>query len=118
MKTPDDDILLKEIKAVAAEVEYSPEALIGLGRDAAIWLRHALRPDFPPFPRTIDEALVELNSCDPASDWIAKLVPPGSKWERLQWPDGSVTIRLVDPRAKVLAAEHFPGSGNEGSEVR
>jgi len=110
MPTTSDKEILAATKAACKEFNCSPASLILAARDALQWSRTAVIPNFGPHPTLIDEAEISQEIMADWPDWVQDLVPAGSKWERLHWPDGSITIRLVTPRALVLAAKHFrPG---------
>ena len=111
--TNDTDILAA-LKRACAEFNYSPSAFISFARNAAEWQRTAVIPNFGPYPRHIDEGEITQEILAGWPEWVEDLVPAGSKWERLHWPDGSTTVRLVDPRALVLAAKHL--GAREGSD--
>lgn len=102
-----DQALLALIKTTAAEYGYSPHALLTMAASAAKWSSTAVIPNFGPSPQSIGEAEISPDILAVWPEWVAELVPPGSKWERLQWPDGSITIRLVNHQALVLAARNF-----------
>ncbi len=85
----------------------SPSAFISNGKAICDWQRWAIVPNFGPFPTQIDEVEIEEDVIESWPNWVAELVPVGSKWERLHWPDGSFTVRLVDGRLLVSAAIHF-----------
>jgi hypothetical protein len=104
---PTDTELLESLKAIAAKHGYAPEALLSLASDAASFNARAVIPNFGPFPERSDEAVIDAETLAVWPSWVAELVPPGSKWERLYWPDGSLTIRLINHRALVLAARHL-----------
>jgi hypothetical protein len=108
--TKKDEKLLARLKESAARYRYAPEALIKVGEDAAEFERNALIPVFGPFPQTIEEVPIDVETLGTWPDWVAEIVPLGSKWERLHWPDGSVTIRLVNPGGQVLAAKSNPAN--------
>ena len=107
----DDFELLKALKAAAQKANCSPYSLIHLGVGLAEWQRHAVTQAYGPYPHLVDQAEITLESLDAWPEWVATLAPAGSKWERLHWPDGSLTIRLVTPRALVLGAVHLPNGG-------
>jgi hypothetical protein len=99
-----DAELLAELKRIGAEYNYAPEAVLNLARAAVKFQRDALVPNFPPFPVEIDECEIADEVTQNWPDWISELLPKGSKWEQLHWPDGSRTIRLIDAHGGVLAA--------------
>lgn len=104
---PDDQELLRELKVVSKEANCTPLALIKLAQEAAKWQRQAGIFNFGPFPIQIEEAEFWPEMVPEWPDWVGEFVPVGSKWEQLRWPDGSITIRLVNPRGLVLAARHI-----------
>lgn len=110
MNAPDEleQHLLARLKASAEKYGFTPEALLLAGESAAEFQRLALVPILGPFPSATDEVTIgdEVLANWPA--WVAELVPSGSKFERLHWPDGSKTIRLVNHRLLVLAAKSLP----------
>jgi len=112
-----DNEILAAVKKVCEEVNYSPSALIAQARATVEWSKTAVISPFGPYPQGepgIDDAEITQEILDGWPDWVQDLVPAGSKWERLHWPDGSKTVRLVTPRARVLAAQHFL-PGEEGT---
>lgn len=106
MNTADefDQHLLTRLKASAEKYGFTPEALLLAGESAAEFQRLALVPIFGPFPSATDEVTIEEEALTNWPAWVAELVPSGSKFERLHWPDGSTTLRLVNPRGLILAA--------------
>jgi hypothetical protein len=60
-------------------------------------------PNFGPRPKRIEGAEISSDALSVWPEWVSELVPPGSKWERIYWPDDSITIRLVNHRGLVLA---------------
>ena len=106
-----DNEILAAVKAACSEFNYSPAAFISAARGALEWSRTAVIPNFGPRPRLIDEAEISQEILAAWPEWVQDMVPAGSQWERLHWPDGSITIRLVNPRALVLAAKHFHPGG-------
>jgi hypothetical protein len=110
-----DQKLLVRLKEAAARYGFTPEALLLAGETAAEFQSFALVPIFGPFPAAVDEAPIDQEALTNWPGWVADLVPAGSKWERLHWPDGSVTVRLVNPRARVLAATRVH-SGKQASQ--
>jgi len=112
-----DNEILAAVKEVCDEFHYSPSALITVARATVEWYKTAVIPNFGPFPTLIDEAEISQEILADWPEWVEDMVPAGSKWERLHWPDGSITIRLVNPRALVLAAKHFL-LGEEGNPAR
>jgi len=99
-----DRELLERLKESARKYGYTPGALLLAAEGAAELQKIAVVPVFGPYPQRIDEAAIGEEGLANWPDWVAALVPPGSKWERLHWPDGSATVRLVEPRGNVLAA--------------
>lgn len=108
-----DQEILEAVKTAAAKFHMSALALVNLGCALAEWQKHALIAAEAPYPRVIDEAEITTEAFESWPQWVVELAPIGSKWERLHWPDGSVTIRLVTPRAFVLAAKHLPARATE-----
>lgn len=96
--------LLAKLKGAAKKAGCPPSSLIAFGAEAAEFKRRAVVPNFGPFPHTVDEAPINPEVVAGWPAWVAELVPEGSKWERLHWLDGSITIRLVNHRMLVLAA--------------
>jgi len=110
MPPTNDREILAAVKAACSEFNYSPAAFISAARGALEWSRTAVIPNSGPHPTLIDEAEISQEILAGWPEWVQELVPAGSRWERLHWPDGSTIIRLVNPRALVLAAKHFlPG---------
>ena len=99
--------LLNLLNAAAVDSGYSAEALVAMAIAVAKWKKTAVVPNLGPYPQEIDEWEFTSESLASWPEWVARLVPPGSKWERLHWPDDSVTIRLVNQHSLVLAAKHF-----------
>lgn len=110
-----DHELLQALKNTAAEHGYSPDAFLAMASAAVKWNATAVIPNFGPYPTAIDEVEIDSDTLALWPAWVADLVPPGSKWERLHWPDGSITIRLVNHRSLVLAAHHFSKKDEPGS---
>jgi hypothetical protein len=102
-----DQELLNQLRTAATDCRYSPEAFLAMAIDAAKWQAKAAIPNCGPYPTEIDEAEIDSEILAVWPEWVSRLVPAGSKWERLHWPDGSVTIRLVNHRGLVLAANQF-----------
>lgn len=107
MNLSSDEEILAAVKAEAAKFNLSVSYFIGLGSAIAKWQTYALIPNFGPAPHTIDESEITQETLDEWPEWVADLAPAGSKWERLHWPDGSITIRLVTNKALVLAAKRL-----------
>lgn len=110
MNIRDDSDLLAALKQMAADNNCSPAAFLHLAESAAEYQRRAFIPNSGPFPLVIDEAAITAHDLAAWPAWVSKLVPPGSQWEKLHWPDATVTLRLVDPRGGVLAAKFLPAS--------
>jgi hypothetical protein len=108
-----DGEILAAVKTASVEFSISPGRFIEMGRYMARWQEYAVMPNFPPFPHTIDEAEITLEVFNSWPEWVGELAPPGSKWERLHWPDGSITVRLVNSRALVRAAVYLPAQATE-----
>jgi cation transport regulator ChaC len=108
-----DTRLLTELKATAAKLNYSPEALIVLGAAAVQHQQTSIMPNFPPFPQISDEAVIDTEILAVWPDWVEKLIPAGSKWQRLEWPNGGVTIRLIDTQRAVVAAAYTSPTENK-----
>lgn len=106
-----DQQLLDLLKETAGKHGYTPDAFLSLASSAAEWNSRAVIPNVGPYPTSIDEANIDRDALAAWPDWVSSWVTPGSKWERLHWPDGSVTIRLVNHRALVLGAAHLPREG-------
>ena len=114
MNAPNDDqALLGLLKRTAVEVNYSPEALISLGLATARWQAKVVLSSEPPFPVDVETEEITHQHLADWPDWVEDLVPAGSRWERLLWPDSSHTVRLVTKRALVLAGRHFESAPNE-----
>jgi|GEM_PF-6538269 len=110
MNTADelDQHLLARLKASAEKHGFTPEALLLAGESAAEFQRIALIPILGPFPSATDEVTISEEVLANWPAWVSELVPPGSKFERLHWPDGTTTIRLVNHHSLVLAAKLLP----------
>jgi hypothetical protein len=109
-----DSEILAAVKTMSAQFGMSPSAFIMLGRDIARRNKYAIIPLCGPYPRTIDKAEITQDTLYSWPEWVGALAPAGSKWERLHWPDGSFTVRLVNRDAAVLAAVHLPAQTTEG----
>ena len=109
----DDQDLLRLLTNSAAEVNYSPEALIRLGLATAQWQKKVVLGADPPWPEQVEvEEIMQEHLADwPA--WVQDLVPAGCRWERLQWPDASYSVRLLTKRGRVLAGQHFELAANK-----
>lgn len=99
-----DAELLARLKQSATRHGYTPGALILAGETMAEFQKIALVPIFGPHP-VIDEVTIDNKALAGWPDWVSELVPSGSTWERLRWPDDSVTIRLLGPGGQILAAK-------------
>jgi hypothetical protein len=97
--------LLSEPKRIGAKYNYAPEAVLVLAEAAVRFQVDALIPNLGPFPKEVDECDISESVMEDWPEWVGELLPRGSKWERLHWPDGSQTIRLIDDRGAVLAAK-------------
>ncbi|HUT60181.1 MAG TPA: hypothetical protein VNA25_20230 [Phycisphaerae bacterium] len=117
MPPTSDNEILAAMKEACNEFNCSPASLLLAAQDALRWQRTAVIPNAGPHPTLIDEAEISQEILADWPEWVEDMVPAGSKWERLHWPDGSITIRLVNPRALVLAAKHFL-LGEEGNPAR
>ena len=106
-KLTNDKDILAAMKQICSDFNYSPAAFLSFARAALQWSKTAIIPTGGPNPKLIDEAEITQEILVNWPEWVKDMVPAGSKWERLHWPDGSITIRLVNPRALVLAAQHF-----------
>jgi len=113
--TMSDSEILARVKEACKEFRCSPAYLLSTARTALEWNKTSVIPNGGPFPTLIDEAEITQEMLDAWPEWVAEVVPAGSAWERLHWPDGAITIRLVTPRALVLAAKNTrrgEGAGN------
>ena len=102
--TTDSELALA-LRKKAAELGYTPLALLSLAEAAADVNRWSVMPNFPPFPQVTDEFVILDEQLCQWPEWSAALIPPGSRMERLNWPDGTNTLRLVSPRGLVLATK-------------
>jgi hypothetical protein len=66
--------------------------------------------------RRIDEVEITQEILDAWPEWVQEMVPAGSKWERFHWPDGLVSIRLVNHRGLLLAAMQSDRGAEESDE--
>ena len=107
-----DRQLLARLKKSATKYGFTPEALLLAGETQAEFQRFALVPILGPIPLSVDQATIAEESLGNWPAWVAELVPLGSRWERLHWPDGSTTIRLINPGVSVSAAKYCPAKGN------
>jgi len=108
MNLTTDQEILEAVKTAAAKFHISASALIHFGCALAEWQKHALIAAHGPYPRVIDVAEITTEAFDSWPQWVGELAPIGTNWERIHWPDGSFTIRLVTRREFVLAATHLP----------
>ena len=113
MKEFSDEEILATIKSLTAEYRVSVSVFFGLAKAILEWQRWSVIPIFGPWPNLIEEITIDTEIFDSWPSWVRRLVPEGSKWECLRWPDGSATVRLVDPRARVLAAEHLMSTASK-----
>jgi hypothetical protein len=100
-----DPELLSKLKRIGAKYNYAPEAVLSLAEAAVRFQVDALIPNLPPFPKQVDECDISELVMEQWPEWVGELLPRGSKCERIHWPDGSQTIRLIDDRGAVLAAK-------------
>lgn len=99
----DDLSLIRQLRQAADSVNHSPAALIQLGVSAAKWHSYSVLQASPPWPELVEESVVTEEHLAQWPHWVSNLVPDGSKWELLHWPDGSKTIRLMTPQGRVIA---------------
>ncbi len=99
-----DTELGQTLRAKAASLGYSPDALLKIAEAAADFHRWSVLPNFAPFPRLTAEQTISPEHLAGWPDWSEKLILPGSRIESLLWPDGTTAIRLLSPRGRVLAA--------------
>ena len=105
MNSPNTDSeLATALREKAAELGYSPLALLGMAEAAAAVNRWSVMPNFPPFPVVTQRSVLSEDQLDHWPEWSFCLIPPGSRMEQLDWPDGTITVRLVNPKGLVLAA--------------
>ena len=107
----DDLSLIRQLRQAADSVNHSPAALIQLGVSAAKWHSYSVLQASPPWPELVEDAVVTEAQLEQWCHWVKQLVPVGSKWERLYWPDGSHTIRLITPNGRVIAASQLNRQG-------
>lgn len=103
-----DEDLGRKVREVAASLNYSPEALIEFARAAAEHERWSVLPNFGPHPKVIAEKELEESDLAGWPDWINPLIGPGCRLENLEWPDGTITVQILSPRGRVLAASRIP----------
>lgn len=105
MNSPDNDSELGMFfRKKAAELGQSPLTLLKMAEAAALWHKWSVMPNFPPFPKEVESlVLSEVHLAD-WPEWSASLITPGCRIERLTWPNGTVSVRLLSPRGLVLAA--------------
>jgi len=107
-----DANLLIALKDASIKAGVSPGAFISLGEAFCEWRKHAVPDQLrPPYPR-IDAVEIDWDVLSKWPSWVTDYLCPGQRstmpqWERMQWPDGSVTVRLVDRQGLVLGARHF-----------
>ena len=102
-----DQKLLRRLKSSAKKLGYRPGALLLAGEQAAQFQKIAFIPILGPHPRITDEVAIDEEALMRWPSWVSKIVPPGSKWQRLHWPDGSISVRLIDANGEVLAARRI-----------
>ena len=117
MKEFSDEEILTTIKSLTAEYRVSVSVFFAFAKAMLEWQRWSVIPNFGPWPNLIEEITIDTEIFDSWPSWVSRLVPEGSKWECLHWPDGSDTVRLVDPRARVLAAEHLMSTTSEQNKL-
>ena len=103
-----DTELGQMLRAKAASLGYSPDALLNMAEGLAEWTRWSVTQAFGPRPHTVLQDTISEEHLAAWPDWSAKLIFVGCKIERLEWDDGRVTTRLLTPRALVLAADIEP----------
>ena len=113
MKEFSDEEILATIKSLTAEYKVSVSVFFAFAKAMLEWQGWSVMPLFEPWPNLIEEITIDTEIFDSWPSWVRWLVPEGSKWECLHWPDGSATVRLVDRRARVLAAEHLMPTTSE-----
>jgi hypothetical protein len=99
-----DEYIARKVREVAASLNYSPEALIELARAEAEHERWSVLPNFGSNPKVIAEKELEESDLTGWPDWISPLIRPGCRLENLEWPDGTIIVRILSPRNRVLAA--------------
>src|ERR1044071_8493361 len=105
MNSPQSDEELGRIfRGKAESLGYSPAVLMGFAEAAAHFQRWGVMPKSPPWPRVEQQETLGSEHLAAWPEWTAKLIPPGSSIEGMTWPDGTLTIRLLCPRGRVLAA--------------
>ena len=92
------------LRAKATALGYSPDALLALAEAFAEKKRWFILPTFAPFPEFVAEHIITPEHLEGWPDWSANLISAGSRIDMLRWPDGTVVVRLLSPRALVLAA--------------
>ncbi len=92
------------LRSKAESLGYSPDALLSLAEAAAYFSRWSILPNFGPQPQLEIEETIGPEHLAAWPEWTTKLIPPGSRVERIIWPDGTVATRLLSPSALVLAA--------------
>ena len=102
--SPSDTELGQTLRAKAASLGYTPDALLALAEAAADFQRWSILPNFAPFPQLTAEQIIGPEHLDGWPDWSEKIIPRGSQLESLLWPDGTITVRLVSPHGLVLAS--------------
>lgn len=105
MNTSTSDTELGQmLRAKAAALGCSPDALLKLSEAAADFQHWSIFPNFAPFPQITAELTIGPEHLAEWPDWSAKLIPPGTRMESLLWPDSTTTTRLVSARGLVLAS--------------
>lgn len=103
-----DEDLGRIVREIAASFNYSPGALLQLAREVAERERWSVLPNCGPQPALINEKNLEESDLEGWPEWINPLIGPGCRLEHLKWPDGTVTLRILSPRGRVLTASRIP----------
>ena len=104
-----DSEIIDAVRKAAAQCNMSPSALISLGQAQANWKKDVwINAMDRPYPNSGDEAEIAQEIIDSWPEWVQTLIPVGTKFERLNWPDGSFAVRLINSRGLVLAGVRLP----------
>jgi hypothetical protein len=105
MNTPiSDEDLGKKVREMAAACECTPDIFLELAKSAAEHQRWSVMPNIGPYPEVINEKELEESDLAEWPEWISPLIRPGCRLENLEWPDGTISLRILSPRGRVVAA--------------
>lgn len=99
-----DTELGQTLRAKAFGLDCTPDALLAHAEAVADFQRWSIIPNFAPFPQITAEHTIGPEHLEGWPDWGVELISPDCKIQRLEWPGGTITTRLLSPRGLVLAA--------------